>query len=51
MLRPEPICHCWVFPGFGVPGVVASGYYLAKKILEKDKIDLEDRMKSYLKNN
>lgn len=37
----------WVFPGFGVPGVMASGYYLAKKILEKDKIDLESRMKSY----
>jgi phytoene dehydrogenase-like protein len=41
----------WVFPGFGVPGVMASGYYLAKKILEKDKIDLEGRMKSYLKSN
>lgn len=41
----------WVFPGFGVPGVMASGYYLAKKILEKDKIDLESRMKSYSKNN
>lgn len=41
----------WVFPGFGVPGVMASGYYLAKKILEKDGIDLEGRMKSYLKIN
>lgn len=41
----------WVFPGFGVPGVMASGYYLAKKILEKEKIDLEGRMKSYLENN
>jgi len=41
----------WVFPGFGVPGVMASGYYLAKKILEKDKIDLEGRMRSYLENN
>lgn len=38
----------WVFPGFGVPGVMASGYYAAKKILEKDKIDLESRIKSYL---
>jgi phosphoribosylaminoimidazole (AIR) synthetase len=38
----------WVFPGFGVPGVMASGYYLARKILEKDNIDLESRMKSYL---
>lgn len=41
----------WVFPGFGVPGVMASGYYLAKKILEKDNIDLEDKMKSYSNNN
>ncbi|MBA7594366.1 4,4'-diapolycopene oxygenase [subsurface metagenome] len=41
----------WVFPGFGVPGVMASGYYLTKNILEKDKIDLEGRMKSYLENN
>lgn len=41
----------WVFPGFGVPGVMASGYYLSKKILEKEKVDLESRMKSYLKNN
>jgi len=38
----------WVFPGFGVPGVMASGYYLAKKILEKDKIDLEGKMKSFV---
>lgn len=41
----------WVFPGFGVPGVMASGYYLARKILEQDKIDLESKMKSYLKND
>jgi len=41
----------WVFPGGGVPAVMASGYYLAKKILEKEKIDLEGRMKSYLRNN
>lgn len=54
--QTTPIDHLylvghWVFPGFGVPGVMASGYYLAKKILEKDKIDLEGRMKSYPKNN
>ena len=41
----------WVFPGFGVPAVMASGYYLAKKILEKDDIDLEGKMKSYSNNN
>lgn len=38
----------YVFPGFGVPGVMASGYYVARKILEKDNIDLESRMKSCL---
>jgi phytoene dehydrogenase-like protein len=31
----------WVFPGGGVPGVFASGYYLAKKLLAKEDIDLE----------
>jgi phytoene dehydrogenase-like protein len=41
----------WVFPGGGVPAVIASGYYLAKRIFEKDEIDLEGRMKSCLKNN
>jgi len=24
----------WVFPGFGVPGMMTSGYYVAKEILE-----------------
>lgn len=37
----------WVFPGFGVPGVMASGYYVARKILGKDGIDLESRIRSY----
>jgi len=41
----------WVFPAPGVPGVMASGYYVAKKILEKDKIDLESKMKNYSKNH
>ena len=26
----------WVFPGFGVAGVMASGYYLAKNLLKQD---------------
>jgi len=41
----------WVFPGFGVPGVMASGYYLAKKIFEKENIDLESIFKSYFENS
>lgn len=31
----------WVFPGFGVAGVMASGYYLAKEILKSDGIQLK----------
>jgi phytoene dehydrogenase-like protein len=31
----------WVFPGFGVAGVMASGYYLAKDLLKLDGFDLE----------
>lgn len=31
----------WVFPGFGVAGVMASGYYLAKEILKSEGIDLK----------
>jgi phytoene dehydrogenase-like protein len=31
----------WVFPGFGVAGVMASGYYLAKEILKDEGIDLK----------
>jgi phytoene dehydrogenase-like protein len=30
----------WVFPGFGVAGVAASGYYCAKNILGKEGVDL-----------
>jgi phytoene dehydrogenase-like protein len=30
----------WVFPGFGVAGVAASGYYCAKTILGKEGVDL-----------
>jgi len=31
----------WVFPGFGVAGVAASGYYCANTILEKEGVDLK----------
>ena len=31
----------WVFPGFGVAGVMASGYYLARELLKPDGIDLK----------
>jgi len=31
----------WVFPGFGVAGVMAGGYYLAKEILKVEGIDLK----------
>jgi len=31
----------WVFPGFGVAGVMASGYYLAKEILKGEGVDLK----------
>ncbi len=37
----------WVFPGFGVAGVMASGYYLAKEILKSDGIDLKQEFTSY----
>jgi phytoene dehydrogenase-like protein len=31
----------WVFPGFGVAGVMASGYYLARELLRSEGIDLK----------
>jgi phytoene dehydrogenase-like protein len=37
----------WVFPGFGVAGVMASGYYLAKEILKADGIDLKKEFTEY----
>jgi phytoene dehydrogenase-like protein len=37
----------WVFPGFGVAGVMASGYYLAKEILKIEKIDLKKDFSEY----
>ena len=36
----------WVYPGGGVPAVIASGYYLAKKILSKNNINLEYKLKN-----
>jgi phytoene dehydrogenase-like protein len=30
----------WVFPGFGIAGVMASGYYLAKDLLKDDNVNL-----------
>lgn len=37
----------WVFPGFGVAGVMASGYYLAKEILKTEGIDLKKEFTEY----
>jgi phytoene dehydrogenase-like protein len=39
----------WVFPGFGVAGVMASGYYLAKEILKGEGIDLKKEFTDYFK--
>jgi phytoene dehydrogenase-like protein len=41
------LCGQWVFPGFGVAGVMASGYYLAKDLLKPEGIDLEGDFKNY----
>lgn len=40
----------WVFPGGGVPGVVAGGYYLAKEILSQENIDLEAEFQKAFQN-
>lgn len=37
----------WVFPGFGVAGVMASGYYLAKEILKREGINLKKDFTEY----
>jgi len=39
----------WTFPGFGIAGVMASGYYLAKELLKEDGIDLQKEYIEYLK--
>lgn len=41
------LCGQWVFPGFGVAGVMASGYYLAKDLLKDEGINLEGDFKNY----
>lgn len=38
----------WVFPGFGVAGVMASGYYLAREILKSDGVDLKKELTEHL---
>jgi hypothetical protein len=43
------LCGQWVFPGFGVAGVMASGYYLAKDLLKSDGVDLEADFKAYFR--
>lgn len=37
----------WTYPGFGVAGVMASGYMAAGKILKSDGIDLEKKVKDF----
>jgi phytoene dehydrogenase-like protein len=37
----------WVFPGFGVAGVMASGYYLSKELLRNEGIDLKKEFTEY----
>jgi phytoene dehydrogenase-like protein len=41
----------WVFPGFGVAGVMASGYYLAKEILKSQGIDLKKDFTEYFEKD
>ncbi len=37
-------CGQWVYPGFGVAGVMAGGYYCSKRILEKEGINLPEEI-------
>ena len=41
----------WVFPGFGVAGVMASGYYLAREILKVEGINLKKDFTNYFRND
>lgn len=41
----------WVFPGFGVAGVMASGYYLARRLLKEDGIDLKREFKRFFSDD
>ena len=36
----------WVFPGFGIAGAAASGYYASKALLADEGIDLDARLRS-----
>jgi len=38
----------WTFPGFGIAGVLAGGYYLAKDLLKDGGINLEKDFKAYI---
>lgn len=40
----------WVFPGFGVSAVMASGYYLAKDLLQNEGIDLKKEFQQFVEN-
>lgn len=37
----------WTFPGFGIAGVMAGGYYLAKDLLKESDIDLEKEFANF----
>jgi len=37
----------WTYPGGGVPAAAASGYYVAARILKKEGIDLEAKVKAF----
>ena len=39
----------WVFPGGGVPTVMGSGYFVARQILRREGIDLEQRVETYFR--
>jgi len=41
----------WVFPGGGVPAVRASGYFVARQILRRAGIDLEERLEQHFKQS
>jgi phytoene dehydrogenase-like protein len=39
----------WTFPGFGIAGTIANGYYLAKELLKEYGINLEKEYIEYFK--
>jgi phytoene dehydrogenase-like protein len=36
----------WVFPGFGVAGAAASGYYASRSLLADEGVDLDERLRT-----